>query len=60
MDPLGLAEGQRRLAQIQGHLQIYIYMRGQINFLFSIKVGSIFEDSLQNSVHTIKAYSLLY
>lgn len=48
MDPLSSAEGQRRLAQIQGHLQIYIYTRGQINFLFSIKVGSIFEDSLQN------------
>lgn len=27
MDPLSLAEEQRRLAQIQGHLQIYIYIR---------------------------------
>lgn len=27
MDPLSPAEGQRRLAQIQGHLQIYIYER---------------------------------
>lgn len=26
MDPLSPAEGQRRLAQIQGHLQIYIYI----------------------------------
>lgn len=29
MDPLGLAEGQSRLAQLQGHLKIYDIREGR-------------------------------